>query len=121
MEVVHRELLGLVQDNHRASQVVQFSATAGTISEERLVELHGRGHDKGRVPILRCEPTGRALSADIESAVVLNHRIRYAGQRRKNPAEHSCILLDYAGEGDDVNDSLEAMDLRVPQRKGQRG
>lgn len=88
--------------------------------------MHGGGNDDGRVPVFRGEAQfvfgGFALQfAVVESAVVFQHGL--FAQFAEGFAELGGILLDDAGERDDVNHAPHTVPFGVFQceRHGSEG
>ena len=99
---------------------MQLAAARGAVGKEGFEELHGGGHDNRRVPVFR----GKAQFvfgsltlqfAVVEGAVVFQHSL--FAQYAKGFAELGSILLDDAGERDDVNHAPHAVPFGVFQRK----
>ncbi len=57
IEQAVRERLGFIQDDHAVCQPVNLPALAAHVRKQALEELHGRGDDDRRVPILGGQPS----------------------------------------------------------------
>ena len=125
-QVLERERLCLVQNDHAVRDVVQLSAARRPVAEQAFEELHGGGDDDRRVPVLHRQPqlVPRLPLADsilVERAVMLDHEVRFfCIASPQCVVEHRRRLLDDAHVGNDVDHAGEAMALRVVQGEGER-
>ena len=119
---VHGQHLRLVKDDHAVGDVVQLAALGGAVGMDGFKELHRRGHDHRRIPVL----AGQALAAlfttclliGIENcaAVVLEDVVL-----PEDVPEYEGVLFDDGGVGNHIDDAPHVVPQGVPQRKGQRG
>ena len=115
------QLLGFVQHDDAARQVVQFAAAGCFGRKQRLEQLHVGGDHQRCVPVLAGQAAAGSFSraGRIGLAVVLDQHL--IAQRGKHAPEHVGGLLNDAGVGNGVNDAALAVFLRVLQREGEAG
>ncbi|MCR6700788.1 MAG: hypothetical protein NVV68_06425 [Dokdonella sp.] len=121
---MQRQGLRLVQDHHAARDVVQLPALRGPIREQALEELHSRGNDDGRIPVLHRQPAllfrlQLGLGVLEERAMVLEDRV--LAEVAEGLAEDAGGLLDDAGERNHIDHAAQPMRNRVIERPCQRG
>ncbi len=108
---------------------MKLPALPGPVGKQAFEKLYSRRDDDRRIPVFgrqACPLTGLALafvplsfSGFAIGAVMFDDAVHKV--RAKRPPKDGGRLFDNAGEGDDVDDPVELMRLRVFKRKGERG
>ena len=96
-----RQRLRFVEDQHAGGEIVDLAQLRSAVREQGFEQLHGRGDDQRRVPVLARKPgtRGLLLRTRAERAVMLEHRVGADGL-----PEDAGGLLDDAGERDRIYD-----------------
>ena len=123
LEVVQRQSLCLVKNDHAVSDVVQLAAAAAAVGIERLKKLHGGGDDDRRIPVFAGQQLAVLGGCQVFGVGGL---VFGAGVIRKDVflpqklCEVCSGLVDDGHIRDDVDHPLHALRGGVLQREGQR-
>ena len=119
-QTVHRQHLGLVENDDAVHQVVELPAPGGAVGVEGLEKLHCGGQNDRGVPVLGGEPPGIGVPVPAVAVVhvgVMGHHVLRAEDVLKYPLG----LLNDGGVRDDVDNAPLAVGHGVAQGEGHGG